>query len=217
MEKVNLIEKRNLIGALIVVMSLIVIGISGSYAYYVNRVETAEGSDKHFKVTSGVLDMEFATGGQTLNVLEAGLIDGGVDNAEFAQFTIQFNSNAKNISNATYDIYLMDVEMTDNFKSEYVRWALYDAEGGSPICNGNFNVADLKDKNAVTPVKAYNDIKITTESKSLTKGNSATYKLFVWLQNDPNKNQADKSGAVDAIDLTSGSLSFKIGFRAKQA
>ena len=56
-------------------------------------------------------------------------------------------------------------------------------------------------------------LSLETEPQTISSTVTHNYVLYVWLENDPNVNQADPNG----VDLRSGNLSFKVAFRAKQS
>ena len=91
--------------------------------------------------------------------------------------------------------------MTENFKSSYVKWALYRANN-TLVTQGDFSNVTLNGTGSGT----HNASDITLASESITSvEGTKSYKLYIWLSNDPDNNQ---------ISLLNGSLSAKVGFRA---
>ena len=131
---------------------------------------------------------------RVINAISAGLVSDAdiLTEADYTQFSVTLPSTAK-VDSATYTLYLTELTITDNLKSNYVKWALYDGNGTSEITNGTF-------LNATTGT----DLTIDT-GISISKGETDSYRLYIWLSNDENVNQ---------IDLLNGSLSAKVGFRA---
>lgn len=192
--------KAYVLGALIITVSLIIIGVSMSYAYFVNRIEEVNPDNKEVRITSGELIMNLATS-RTISKTAVGLIndsditkDVDAGGAEYTEFSITLPSTSK-VNSAKYTIFLTELEISDNLKSEYLKWALY--SGDTVVKSGNFG--DIGEKTALT---------LTDTPIVINKGDTDTttsYKLYIWLSNDPNNNQ---------ISLLDGSFSGKVGFRA---
>lgn len=193
--------KTYTIAALVVTMSIIIIGISGSYAYFVNRVESVnpEAEGVSFS-SSGPLSINFATT-KTINATAASLVNDSdvLSSQNYTQFSITLPSNSS-VASATYNLYLTDILMTSNFKSGYLKWALYKSDN-TLVNSGNFASVTLTasgDKYTTANI----DLK---SSININKGSTDTYKLYMWLSNDTANNQ---------ISLLNGTISAKVGFRA---
>ena len=186
-------KKRLILASLIIVVSVVIIGISLSYAYYLNTVEEVNPGNQGTSITSGELAMNFTTD-RLINASSAGLINDAnvVTEGDYTQFSVSLPENA-DASTATYSLYLTELTITDNLKSTYVKWALYDSTGTSEITSGNF-------ASATTGTNLPLQSNIT-----INRGETDSYRLYIWLSNDENVNQ---------IDLLNGSLSAKVGFRA---
>ena len=186
-------KKRILLGSLIIVVSIIIIGLSLSYAYYLNTVEEVNPGNQGTNITSGELTMNFTTT-QLINANSAGLINDAevLTEADYTSFSVTLPSDA-DATEATYSLYLTELTITDNLKSNYVKWALYNADGSSMITSGDF-------------LNATSGTNLTLqEGISISKGETDGYRLYIWLSNDPDVNQTS---------LLNGSLSAKVGFRA---
>lgn len=192
-EKKDNTKKRLILASLIIVMSIVIIGISLSYAYFINTIEEVNPDNQGTSITSGELTMNFTTD-RLINATSAGLINDAdvVTEGDYTQFSVSLPSNA-DASSATYSLYLTELNITDNLKSTYVKWALYDAKGTNEITSGNFVSATTG-----TNLSLQNNI-------TINRGETNSYRLYIWLSNDENVNQ---------IDLLNGSLSAKVGFRA---
>lgn len=186
-------KKRLVLASLIIVMSIVIIGISLSYAYYLNTVEEVNPSNQGANITSGELTMNFATD-RYINANSASLINDTeiTTKADYTSFSVTLPSEADS-DTATYSLYLTELTITDNLKSNYVKWALYDGAGTSMITSGDFT-------NATTGTNL-----TLKDSITINKGETNSYRLYIWLSNDQNNNQ---------IDLLNGSLTAKVGFRA---
>lgn len=186
-------KKRILLGSLIIVVSIVIIGLSLSYAYYLNTVQEVNPDNQGTNITSGELTMNFTTT-QYINANSAGLINDTdvVTEGDYTSFSVTLPSNA-DAASATYNLYLTELTITDNLKSKYVKWALYNADGTSMITSGDFSGAT-------------SGTNLTLQSNiTINKGETNSYRLYIWLSNDPDVNQTS---------LLNGSLSAKVGFRA---
>lgn len=189
----NNTKKRIILGSLIVVVSIVIIGISLSYAYYLNTVKEINPENQGTSITSGELTMNLASE-KYITASGASLINDAdvLTQADYTSFSVTLPSDA-DAPNASYSLYLTDLTITDNLKSPYVKWALYNADGTEKNASGDFTSAtsgtNLTLKDNIT----------------ITKGKTDSYRLYIWLSNDTQQNQ---------IDLLEGSLSVKVGFRA---
>ena len=198
-------KKRIILGSLIIVMSIVIIGLSISYAYYLNTIEEVNPENQGTNITSGKLSMNFATS-QSIKATAAGLIDDDdvldPSNNNFTQFSVSFAED-NSVDSATYNLYLTEISMTQNFKNEDVKWALYNSSN-ELIANGNFSAATLS--STANGDGTYNADNITLKNDiTISPGTTNSYKLYIWLSNDDQTNQ---------IDLLNGTLNAKVGFRA---
>lgn len=188
----NNTKKRIILGSLIVVVSIVIIGISLSYAYYLNTVKEINPENQGTSITSGELTMNLASE-KYITASGASLINDAdvLTQADYTSFSVTLPSDA-DAPNASYSLYLTDLTITDNLKRPYVKWALYNADGTEKIASDDFTSAtsgtNLTLKDNIT----------------ITKGKTDSYRLYIWLSN-AQQNQ---------IDLLEGSLSVKVGFRA---
>ena len=198
-------KKRIILGSLIIVMSIVIIGLSISYAYYLNTIEEVNPENQGTNITSGKLSMNFATS-QHIKATAAGLIDDDdvldPSNNNFTQFSVSF-ADDNSVDSATYNLYLTEISMTQNFKNKDVKWALYNSSN-ELIANGNFSSATLS--STANGDGTYNADNITLKNDiTISPGTTNSYKLYIWLSNDDQTNQ---------IDLLNGTLNAKVGFRA---
>ena len=198
-------KKRIILGSLIIVMSIVIIGLSISYAYYLNTIEEVNPENQGTNITSGKLSMNFATS-QHIKATAAGLIDDDdvldPSNNNFTKFSVSFAED-NSVDSATYNLYLTEISMTQNFKNKDVKWALYNSSN-ELIANGNFSSATLS--STANGDGTYNADNITLKNDiTISPGTTNSYKLYIWLSNDDQTNQ---------IDLLNGTLNAKVGFRA---
>ena len=202
-------KKRIILGSLIIVMSIVIIGLSISYAYYLNTIEEVNPENQGTNITSGKLSMNFTTD-QYIKATAAGLINDedvlDPSNNNFTQFSVSF-ADDNSVDSATYNLYLTEISMTQNFKNEDVKWALYNYSNyqtNSQIASGDFSEATLS--STANDDGTYNADDIALASNiSISPGTTNSYKLYIWLSNDDQTNQ---------IDLLNGTLNAKVGFRA---
>lgn len=192
-KNMDTMTKRNILGALILTLSLVIIGVSTSYAYFTNGVVEENAGNQGVSVTSDRLKMTFATENNkyikasAATLMEEATVTSGTN---YTEFKIEIPSDAT-IASGSYSVYLTDITMTENFKSADLKWALF--SGDSKVANGDFSGV------TITGGKA-SDVPLI--SGNISKGAPVTYKLFVWLQRtDANQN-----------NLLNGSLSARVGF-----
>ena len=176
--------KIYILGALIITVSLIIIGVSMSYAYFVNSVQEVNPDNKEVRISSGELVMNFAA-------TAVGLINDSeiTTTAEHTDFSVTLPSDAK-VNSALYNIFITELNISDNLKSPYLKWSLYN--GGTSVASGTFENIGTK-----TTLNLKENI-------TINKGSTDSYVLYIWLSNDPNNNQTQ---------LLNGSFSGKVGFR----
>lgn len=193
-------NKAYIFGALIITLSIIIIGVSASYAYFVNEVETKNPTNTGLSATSGDLVINFTTS-SLINADAASLINDSevTSKAHYTGFAIDFPSNAKAAS-ASYNLYLTDIKMTSNFKSSYLKWALYD--GNESVATGDFSGVTLS--NLQNGLYDASNVALLN-NRTVSRGTTTNYKLYIWLSNDPNNNQTQ---------LLEGSISAKVAFKA---
>ena len=208
-ENIDNAKKRITLSSLIIVISIIIIGISASYAYYLNVVQEVHPENQGTSVTSGELTMNFATT-QYINATAASLTNDAdiLSNNDYTSFSITLPADSA-ADTASFSLYLTDIKMTQNFRSAYVKWALYtDTAEDEPkqVATGNFGDVTLSStENSEGTYDATANLTLS-ENLSIAKGETNSYKLYIWLSNDPDNNQ---------IDLLNGKLSTRVGFRAR--
>lgn len=203
-EKTNNITKRNILGSIIIVISMMIIGISLSYAYYINSIEDVNAENQGVSVTSGALTMNFATT-NTLSATSVGLVkDSEVTSSDlYTAFSITLPSDSK-VDNASYNIILTDIAMTSNFKSADLKWALYNSTSTTAIATGDFSGVTLNTTANSNGTYNASDISVLS-NVAISKGTTTSYKLYIWLSYDDVNNQND---------LLNGNISVKVGFNA---
>lgn len=193
----------------ILIVAIITIGISVSYAYY---TAVANEEVKVDKVQAGRLDITstLETSG-AINNAKMSLINASdvKNDADKVEFTVT-NANTSTVS-GRYFIYLTNIEITKNLYNEDFKWELVrvTSSGESTIANGSFATAVRSSK----PDAGESDKVLTTaENISLNKvaleiPKATTDNLIfrLWLENDPVNNQ---------LNLTEGSFKGRLRIEA---
>ena len=143
--------KKYLIISIVLVVSIAIIGMSLSYAYFaINFMNPTDGKTvpdnkaAKLNVTSDVNDAE-AISTKNLALIEASDVD---KEAETVKFTVTNNEDS---IPADYDINLVDLELSKNLLSQYFKWKVVVTHGdetAGTTQNGTFqdsNCANLDD------------------------------------------------------------------------
>ncbi len=206
------IIRYNIFGAFIITISIIIIAISSSYAYFLSKITEVNSGNKGVTVTSGNLTMAFTTS-QVFSQLKSTLIDAASGTNDETINLNTLKSKAGNttfsigvdatsgVKSAKYALYLTNISVSNNLKNKYLKYALY--TGTTLKASGSF--ADY-----------VNGTNIPLLSEQTASTTATTYILYVWLENDPNVIQSQDCGGVytSCVDLREGTLSFKVGFSA---
>lgn len=204
-------NRRNISKILVLVVALIVLGVSGSYAFYTT---TIKGTAKTTKATSGVfrvtsnLDSTKAIKNSKINLTNA---EDVATKAEKVTFTVT-NASDSNIE-GNYFITLKEITISKNLFSNYFKWELLNGE--TSVASGNFGFdsntintirtdtpTEGEADNVTTTIK---DIKLNTEAILLPVNTTHNLTFRIWLENDKNQNQ---------IELTNGTFSGRLYLEA---
>ena len=202
-------NKRQLKKVLILVMALVVLAFSGTYAYFTTNFV---GGPTTTTVKSGVFKVESSL--DTASVIRNRRMvlihvndtqDQRDEKADKLVFTV--TSKPESTVDGEFYLYLKDIKLTKNLYTNYLKWELL--KGNEIISHGDFQNAvrtdapvDGEAKKAVTDVE---EITLTTNSLPILKNTTETYTFRMYLVDDPNKNQ---------IDLTEGSFSGRLYLEA---
>ena len=186
-------KKKNITKVLVLVVSLIVIGISGTYAYYTLAMtgEATKTTAKSgvFKIISS-LDTANAVNNTKLKLIEPTEKE---VKAEKVTFTV--TSKDESTIDGQYFIYLKNITLSKNLYSKYLKWELL--QNGEIKDSGTFEDAVRTDTVA--------NIKLNKEALQITKKTTDTLIFRMWLENDENVNQ---------ISLTEGSFAGRLFLEA---
>ena len=211
-------NKSYVVRTLVLVFSLIILGISLTYAYFTLQIE-GDPTDSNIATAKLIIDSNLKEAA-AINNLNLSLISKTEksEKADKVEFYIQNNSTG-GIS-AKYFVYLTDISITKNLYSEYFKWELVKegTEGETIINQGTFDVKNItrtdeagedEDPRIETTIM---DIPLNTvgddgEVVGIVLNNKAKDNLIfrIWLENDEVNNQ---------LSLTSGSFSGKLYFEA---
>jgi len=170
---------------------LIVIAVSFTYAYFSRSIST-NGKNTETVVETGLLDIDFATSAYITNS-NATLIndDNAYLDADRTVFSVA-RSKLNTVEYVYYTLQLVDIDISSNLKSLYLKWSLYETTDitseTTPLSSGDFSELecfDDEEENEVCTLSLY-DTKIP-----LAKNVTDDFTLIIWLSNDENKNQTE--------------------------
>lgn len=193
---------------IVFVISVIVIGISLSYAYfsaYFDGIsDTAPGQ-------AAILDVSTTlTSVPVINAARLALIEATEykEKAEKIEFTVT-NEATSNI-NAKYTIKLVEMSLTKNLFSKYFKWKIVVNEGTAEekIFDGDFSDENIAQEGTTELDKVTDLTKILLndgEALTLTVNKTDQIKFYLWLENAEN---------IDQIYLTNGEFQGKLSMDA---
>ncbi len=182
--------KKHIVIYVTIVLLLVIGTFTITYSYFL-ALPKADDTITPSNVEIGKLVLDFVTN-TYINADKLSLINDSDKDTEapYTEFIVSHNEES-NVS-ASYDLYITELEISENFKSEYFKWELVRVSQGTEeiINSGNF-------LNATTG----NDFKLNSNTITLSVDDIHQYKLRIWLSNDENKNQ---------LELTNGSFKGKV-------
>ena len=196
----------------VLIVGIVVIGVSISYAYYSAWLR---GNATVPKNDAAILNI--ATNLDSVSAIDAprlSLIDGSdyLNSAEKVSFTIT-NESTSNL-NAAYTLKLVEMSLSKNLYSKYFKWAIVINAGteGAKTYTGDFADSSITPEGTTIDKENPDIVSGQTknlfgdgESQSLVIGATDTVDFYLWLENDPN---------VDQLYLTNGSFSGKLSIDA---
>lgn len=206
--------KNHIIKISVLVIAIVVLGVSLSYAYYsANKKGTStidETSAARLDLSSSLTTAQ-AIDSRNLTLIESTAVK---TDADKVSFTVT-NASTSTV-NGKYHVYLTDVHLTKNLYSKDFKWQLVrvTSSGESEIATGNFADStkvvricasedttcntDAEDKRIMTDVK---DITLNSTVLTIAPGTTDNLLFRIWLENDPDVNQ---------VDLTEGTFQGKL-------
>ena len=197
-------QNKNLAKVMILVVSLIVLGVSTTYAFFTSIIE---GTPTETSFTAAKLDVTTNLDNVSeINNLKMQLINAEEKDTKADKVTFEVKSAETSTIDATYQVFLRNIQITKNLCGEsgkYFKWELSD---GSTTQNGTFEnkCEDQVSDNENSEI-SIDDITLTTSPVTLSKGETDNLIFRMWLENDDNVNQ---------IELTSGTFSGKLYLEA---
>lgn len=204
LKKKSFVKNTVLISVLVV--SIIVIGISLSFAYFTMSIQ---GSSDTGNNQAAILNVTTTlTTADAINATSLAIIDGSeyLTKAESIEFTVTNNTDSN--VNALYTINMTDITISKNMLSQYFKWALVINSDTSNAITGSFQDLSLADEgnSDTSTVTIGSKVLIADENaRSLSIGATDTITLYLWLENDDN---------VDQLYLTNGTFSGKLSLNA---
>ena len=198
-------NKRNFVKVLVLVVALIVLGISVTYAYFTSLI-TGDASDTSVQTGNLQIETNLETVG-AINNTKLRLID----NSDIATSSEKVSFYVKNTSTSTisadYYVYLTDISLSKNLYSSYFKWELLN--GSESIASGDFANAKRSDTaqsgeadNVTTTVE---NMSLNTEVIRIPQNTTHNLIFRMWLENDSTTNQ---------LDLINGNFSGKLYLEA---
>lgn len=202
-------NKRQVTKVFILVIALMVIAFSGTYAYFTNnfigKPSTTTVTSGVFKVTSS---LENASAIRNRRMVLIHVNDTQDQREELAdRLTFTVTSTEESTVDGEFNLYLKDIKLTKNLYTKYLKWELL--SDGTIIDSGSFENVERTDtavegeeEKAITDVKEF---QLNTNALSLPKNTTQTYTFRMYLLDDPNVNQ---------IELTEGSFNGRLYLEA---
>lgn len=176
--------------AVALVVLLIIIAISFTYAYFSKNV-TQTGEDPSTNMETGLLDVDFLTSEYIANTNAMLIYDNeAYKEADKSIFSVA-RSELNTVERVYYTLELVDISITENLKSKYLKWRLYETtditETTEALSEGDF--LDIVD----------NKISLYDTKIPLAKNATHNFTLLIWLSNDDANNQNELlEGTVSA-------------------
>lgn len=189
------------------VVSIIVIGVSVSYAFYTaNMTGNATVPNSNAAVMNVITNLEEAG---AINAAKLSLIDAAdyLTKAQKVEFSVT-NETTSNVK-AKYIVKLVEMSLSKNLSSKYFKWLLVVNAGTSSekTFSGNFFDTAIATE-GTTDKTVVSDLTKTliTDENALTLNIGATDNIdfYIWLEND----------LVDQIYLTNGNFTGKLSIEA---
>lgn len=190
---------------IVLVVALIVLGISTTYAYFTSVIT---GTPSTTTLKAGNLKIETNLDSvSAINNTKIKLIDASAKTTAAEKVTFYVKSTADTTVDAKYYIYLKDISLSKNLYSNYFKWELL--QNNEIVGSGTFGNATRTDTattgEASNVVTTAADIALNTNALTLAKNTSDTVVFRIWLEND---------NAVNQIDLTEGSFAGRLYLEA---
>lgn len=211
-EEVKVInEKKLVISASILVVSIIIIAFSLTWAYFtVGDSGKAAINDNKTAILNVDSNLKNAS---AINETEMALITPENVESEAKKVTFDVTNQDTSNVNAKYIVKLVDYSITKNLSSEYFKWKLVVNPGeDEQVFSGNFLQSDIPEGTTLTGVEENDKVsglekELVSEEEALTLnvGESDNLVFYVWLENTQSNNQ---------LYLTNGEFRGKLSLEA---
>ena len=208
----KMVSSKNLvISASILVVSIIIIAFSLTWAYFTVGNGGKEAiNDNQAAILNVDSNLKNAS---AINETEMALIEPENVDTEAKKVTFDVTNQDTSTVNAKYIVKLIDYSITKNLSSAYFKWKLVVIPGEEEqVFSGDFLQPDIPEGTTLTGVEEDDKVsglekELVTEDEALTLnvGESDNLVFYVWLEN----NQSN-----DQIYLTSGQFRGKLSLEA---
>lgn len=199
---------RNVTFIVVFVISIVVIGVSVSYAFYTANM-TGNASVPSSNAAIMNVTTNLAEAG-AINAAKLSLIDATdyLTKAQKVEFSVT-NETTSNVK-AKYIVKLVEMSLSKNLASKYFKWSLVVNAGTSNAKTFSGTFADTTiGAEGTTDKTLVSDLTKTliTDANALTLNIGATDNIdfYIWLEND---------SAVDQLYLTNGNFTGKLSIEA---
>lgn len=204
-------NKKLVISASILVISIIIIAFSLTWAYF---TVGDSGKEEINGNQAAVLNVDSnLKNASAINETEMALINPENVESEAKKVTFDVTNEDTSNVNAKYIVKLVDYSITKNLSSEYFKWKLVVNPGDSEqVFSGDFLQSDIPEGTTLTGVEENDKVsglekELVSEEEALTLnvGESDNLVFYVWLENTQNSNQ---------LYLTNGEFRGKLSLEA---
>ena len=171
----RILRNKKLLILSITAVALLTLTLGVSYAYFTATV-TGNDSAVVTKIVAGILDVDFTITDRISNDNILLIKDEKrEEKAETLDFTV--SNNGRGTLDAVYYVYLTDLNITNNLKSQDFKWELI--KNDDTVFTGNFSSAETNTDFTITS-ETNNGIVIPVKQE-LSVGQIDRYKLRIWL------------------------------------
>ena len=198
-------NKKLLLSASILVCSIVIIGLSLTYAYFET---TYTGSENVTGNKAAVLNVTTTLDtNSAINAPELSLINSGEVESKAKKFTFTITNTNTSTVKAKYTVNLSNYSITKNLQSKYFKWKLVASNSGtSKTFQGTFeNGAEPTGTDKSSQNNLSKELITDAQGVELALGATDTLTFYLWLENDAGVNQ---------LYLTNGSFSGKLSVEA---
>ncbi len=204
-KKVKIVSNKKLVlFAVVLVLSIISLGVGVTYAYFVINFTGSASVSTNTAATLNVTST--LTNATAISSKNMGLIASSAvtTSAQKVSFSVT-NASTSNVA-AVYTVKLSTYTMSKNLSSKYFKWRLA-TSSGTEIASGNFfdsSIAAEGSTDKTTVTKTGKVLNSTARPLAISATDNLVF--YIWLEND---------SAVSQMYLTGGSFSCKLSVEAQ--